>query len=184
MEKFVKMKNRLIDVIFYPFPKIGQRVKCEEDKDIILCSKTGYTLYDDKLNFPSIFENVFNVQVITADFTFTFEVKGKSKILNDSRYRWNNADILGILKCFCSPDDRRIILPSGIHDYMLEFKEEIYSKIKHCCGVDEFRRLTSDIFVHLCKEQGFSSCKASLMGNLVDLFQKYFQKRKWRALDG
>ncbi len=184
MGKLKKMKNKLIDVIFQPFPQVGQRIKKDEDKNIILDSKSGYTLYDDKENFPSIFENIFNVLVITEKYRFIFEVKGHNKIANDPRYRWNNADIKGVLKYFCSPDDRRIILPSGIHDYMLEFKAEIYAKIKYVCTPDEFRRLTSDIFIMLCEEQGFSKMKSKLMGNLVDCFQKYFQKRKWRSLDG
>ncbi len=177
-------KNNLYNVIFEPFPKIGQRIKKEKDKNVILCPKTGYTLYDDKSNYPSIFENVFYVLVVTGKFKFTFEVKNKNKITNDPRYRWNNADICGVLKCFCSPDDRRIILPSGIHDYMLEYKEEIYAKIKHCCTPEEFRELTSKIFIRLCKEQGFSACKAGIMGNLVDFYQKYFQKKKWQVLYG
>ncbi len=178
------MKRILTNIIFQPFPRIGQRIKQESDKDIILCSKTGYSLFDDKNNYPSIFENVFNVLVVTSDFKFSFEVKGKNKIVKDQRYRWNNADICGILKCFCSPDDRRIILPSGIHDYMLEFKKEIYAKIKHCCTPAQFRELSSEIFIVLCKQQGFSSCKAEIMGNLVDFYQKHFQKKKWEALNG
>ena len=178
------MKKILTEVIFHPFPKIGQRIKQPADKFITLCSKTGYTLYDDKNNYPSIFENIFNVLVVTRDFKFSFEVRGKNKIAGDYRYRWNNADICGVLKCFCSPDDRRIILPSGIHDYMLEFKKEIYAKVKHCLSPQQFRALTSEIFIVLCKQQGFSSFKAGIMGNLVDFYQKYFQRRKWEVLDG
>lgn len=174
--------KKLKQIIFEPYPMIGQRVKRPEDKEIILDSKLGYTLWDDKTEYPSIFENVFNMHVVLEDFVFTVEVKGQNAILKDKRYRWNNADIRGILKMFCSPDDRRIILCSGIHDYMLEFKQDIYRKIKSKYTPEEYRRLTSDIFIYLCESQGFTKFKAKLMGNLVDCFQKHFQKKKWQLL--
>lgn len=177
------MTNKLLSVDFEPFPKGGQRFKKEGDKNIILDTKTGYSLYDDKALYPSIFENVFVVKVTTLYFYFEFKVCGKRIYANkDLRYRWNNADIVGILKMFCSPDDRRIILPSGIHDYMLEFKKNIYSKISDICTPDEYRRITSEIFIYLCIQQGFSPLKAKIMGNLVDCFQKHFQKKKWNVL--
>ncbi len=165
-------KNKLQFVIFNPNPDGGQRFRYEKDKNTVLNTKTGYTLYDDKLKYPSIFNNEFNVFVYTNNFNFEFKVYGHEKINDDSRYRWNNADIKGILQTFCSADDRRIILPSGIHDYMLEYKREIYSQIKDQCNIDEYRRLTSEIFIYLCIQQGFSSVKAKLMGNAVDFYQK------------
>lgn len=175
----MRQKNKLQFVKFTPKPQGGYRFRYENDKNIILDTKTGYSLYDDKLKYPSIFDNTFIVKVITEKFNFNFTVYGHENIKGDKRYRWNNADILGILKIFCSPDDRRIILPSGIHDYMLEMKAEIYKKIKDKCTISEYRRLTSDIFIFLCIQQGFSKTKAKIMGNLVDCFQKHFQKKKW-----
>jgi len=173
-------KNKFQGILFEPKPQGGYRFKYEEDKKIILNSKTGYTLYDDKLDYPSIFENIFKVKVFTTNFDFSFKVEGKENINGDTRYRWNNADIRSILKLFCSPDDRRIVLPSGIHDYMLENKFEIYETIKDKCTMQEYRRLTSEIFIYLCTQQGFSTIKAKMMGNLVDYFQKNWQKKKWR----
>lgn len=176
-------KNKIISVDFKPFPKVGQRLKKKGDDKIILDTKTGYSLYEDKSLYPSIFENVFVVEVNTTDFYFEFKVFGRQQYANnDQRYRWNNADIVGLLKMFCSPDDRRIILPSGIHDYMLEFKEFVYDKISDVCTPDEYRRITSEIFIYLCTQQGFSPLKAKIMGNLVDCFQKHFQKKKWNVL--
>lgn len=174
-----QQKNKLQKVTFKPKAQGGYRFKYEEDKQIVLNSKTGYTLYDDKLEYPSIFENTFTVAVYTDKFNFEFIVEGKENINGDTRYRWNNADIRSILKVFCSPDDRRIVLPSGIHDYMLENKFAIYETIKDKCTMQEYRRLTSEIFIYLCQQQGFSTVKAKIMGNLVDYFQKNWQKKKW-----
>ncbi|MCD7780715.1 MAG: hypothetical protein LUH05_08615 [Candidatus Gastranaerophilales bacterium] len=174
-------RNKLQFVCFTPNPDGGQRFRYEKDKNILLDTKTGYTLYEDKLKYPSIFNNKFTANVYTQKFNFEFEVYGHQTINNDSRYRWNNADIKGILQAFCSADDRRIILPSGIHDYMLEFKREIYELIKDRCSIDEYRHLTSEIFIYLCIQQGFSSLKAKIMGNAVDLYQKKCCKKSWEA---
>ena len=176
------MRRKVKSILFAPLPKIGQRIKTEKDKKVILDTKSGYSLYDDKENFPSIFENVFKMSVILDDFAFTIEIKDKNILKDDYRYRWNNADIRGVLKMFCSPDDHKIILPSGIHDFILENKVDVYKKIKSKVTPEEYRRLTSDIFIYLCISQGFSPCKAKIMGNLVDCFQKHFQRRKWQLL--
>lgn len=173
------MKNSVLEVKFSPNPDGGYRFRYEKDKCIVLDTKNGYTLYDDKMKYPSIFNNIFRVMVSTEKFDFTFDLKGRKNITGDLRYRWNNADIAGLLKFMCSPDDRRIILPSGIHDYMLEEKQYIYNRIKNKCTVEEYRRLTSDIFIFLCIEQGFSKTKANTMGNLVDFFQKNMCKDSW-----
>ena len=44
------------------------------------------------------------------------------------KFRWNNADIIGPIQiiALCGKDDRRVILGSGIHDYLLEYKQYIY----------------------------------------------------------
>lgn len=172
-------RNKIQGIIFSPNPDGGHRFRYQKDKKIILNTKNGYTLWDDKLKYPSIFNNVFKTYIYTEKFNFCFKVFGHQVINNDSRYRWNNADIKGILQAFCSADDRRIILPSGIHDYMLEFKKEIYELVQKDCSIEEYRRLTSDIFIYLCIEQGFGKLKARMMGNIVDFWQKHHEKRKW-----
>lgn len=172
-------KDRVKEITFNPQPDGGYRFITEDDKNLIIDTKTGKTLKDDKLEYPSEFKNSFCITVETNNISFEFEI--------EANYRWNNADIYGIIQVIarCAKDDRKIILPSGIHDYMLEYKNDIYNiileKYENYTG-EEYRWLTSEIFRYLCITQGFSKIKATLMANIVDCFQKYFQKKKWKTL--
>lgn len=185
MAKAKKYKSGLKHVGFSGRPQILARTVYEGDEHIMLSTKgNGYSLKDDKIKFPSIFANVFDVQLTFekdgVEYTRSLTVQEQLPLNNDVRFRWNNADIFGLLKFFCSPDDRRIILASGIHDFLLEFRADNYKAFEDVLTVKEFIRMTSDAFIFLCIQGGFGKAKATTMGNLVDLFQLRFQRRKWR----
>ena len=186
MAKEKKYKSGLKKVSFSGRPQILSRIVYEGDEHIMLSTKgNGYSLKEDKIKFPSIFENVFDV-ILTfekdgVEYSRSLTVQEQIPMNGDVRFRWNNADIFGLLKFFCSPDDRRIILASGIHDFLLEFREDNYRVFEDTgLTVKEFIRMTSDAFIYLCIQGGFTKIKATTMGNLVDLFQLRFQRRKWR----
>lgn len=174
--KKLPKKETVIGVAFSPVPIPRHRIIEPQDYKNILNYKTRYSLADDKKEFPSIFDNEFVFGIKTTKR----ELFGRVY----KRYKWNNADIIGIIQliAMCSKDDRRIILASGLHDFLLEYKYEIYNKWfeqDDSLSVDEFRWITSDTFRWLCEEQGFRHTKAVAMANIMDCFQKHIKKKKW-----
>lgn len=170
-------RETVLAVAFSPNPIHRDRhIDQLKDHKIILDSKTNYTLADDKLEFPSIFDNEFVFGIKTNKRTLIHRMY--------SRYKWNNADIIGIIQIIvlCSKDDRRITLGSGIHDFLLEFKYEIYNdflKQSPDLTIDEFRWITSDTFRWIIKSEGMGPIKSKVMSNIMDCFQKKLQKKKW-----
>lgn len=182
-KEFLHSNNKLpkretvIGVAFSPVPVPRHRIIEKEDKKTILDYKTGYSLADDKKEFPSIFDNEFAFGIRTT----------KRELLGTiyRRYKWNNADIIGVIQiiALCSKDDRRIILPSGLHDFLLEYKYELFNiwhKQDSSLTIEEFRWITSDAFRWVCEQQGFPIWKAKTMANILDCFQKHGQKKKWQ----
>lgn len=171
-------RETVLAVAFSPEPKERHRdIDPEKDHKVILDYKTGYSLADDKKEFPSIFDNEFVFGIKTNKRTLLGRVY--------KRYKWNNADILGIIQILvlCSKDDRRVILGSGIHDFLLEYKDELYRyfiKQHPTMTVDEFRWITSDAFRWLINSQGMGALKSKFMSNVLDCYQKHVEKKKWR----
>ena len=170
-------RETVIAVSFSPSPLPRHRLIEPKDEKVILDYKTEYSLADDKRENPSIFDNEFVFGIKTTKRTVFGRVY--------KRYKWNNADIIGIIQlvALCSKDDRRIILPSGLHDFLLEYKYEIFNewyKQDSSLTKEEFRWITSDTFRWLCEQQGFTHTKAKFMTNVLDCFQKHFQKKKWQ----
>lgn len=170
-------RETVLAVAFSPEPKDRHRIIDPiNDHKVILDYKTGYTLADDKKEFPSIFDN-----------EFVFGIKTTERILIGriyKRYRWNNADIIGVIQiiALCSKDDRRVILGSGLHDFLLEYKHDLYNsfiKEDPTLTIDQFRWITSDAFRWVIHSQGMGPLKSKLMSNILDCFQKHLQKKKW-----
>lgn len=171
-EDLLKIKR----IEYMPLPLIRKRIIEDKDYKIVLDTKTNYTLAEDKETYPSIFDNHVMIHVVTTSFDFVFDI--------EERYRWNHADILGIIQiiALCSKDDRRVILASGIHDYILEMKNKVFKAVKDVfkdLTVAQYRKLTSNIFEYVLVSQGMSKLQAKMMANVVDWFQKNFQKTKW-----
>lgn len=171
-------RETVLAVAFSPEPQERHRdIDPEKDHRIFLDYKTRYSLADDKKQFPSIFDNEFVFGIKTNKRTLISRVY--------KRYKWNNADIIGVLQIvvLCSKDDRRIILGSGIHDFLLEYKYELYNmfiKQEPDMTIDEFRWITSDAFRWLINSQGMGPIKSKIMSNILDCFQKKWQKKKWK----
>jgi hypothetical protein len=169
-------RETVIDISFSEEPKPRNRTKNKNDKKIIIDYKTETTLYDDKCKYPSVFDNEFTVCVRTNLRIFYFPVH--------YRYRWNNADIWGFLQiiAMCSKDDRRVILGSGLHDYLLDYRQLLFTFIKAQhpdLTASEFRWLTSDIFGYTIESQGMPRVRAVAMKNTVDFFQKNAVGADW-----
>ena len=61
-------------------------------------------------------------------------------------------------------------------------KQELFEHFKEqdpTIDIDAFRWITSDTFGWIIKSQGMGPLKSKMMKNLVDCFQKHFQKKKW-----
>lgn len=173
--KKLPKRETIIAVAFSPLPIPRHRIVEDEDKKVILDYKTHYSLADDKKEFPSIFDN-----------EFVFGIKTTKRVLMGRvyrRYRWNNADIVGVIQilALCSRDDRRVVLASGIHDFLLEYREEMYKQWSEQSklSIKEFRWITSDTFRWICEQQGLNPVQATVMSNIMDCFQKHWQKKKW-----
>ena len=174
-------KEVILDIRYHNSPVYRNRKINDGDKDVVLYSKTGYTLYDDKRKYPSIFDNEFIVAVKTNKRQFFFPIY--------SRYRWNNADIIGPVQILaaCGKDDRRIILASGLHDFMIEYNQLVFNLIKknetcYDMKVADYRWITSEVLRFVMETQGMSHFQASVMSNTVDFFQKYCNKKKWKLV--
>lgn len=173
-------RETVLAVAFSPEPiQRGRHIDPLVDYKTVLDSKTHYTLADDKKQFPNIFDNEFVFGIKTSERTFISRVY--------PRYRWNNADIIGIIQILilCSKDDRRVILGSGIHDFLLEYKDELYWDFKEqaegSLTMEEFRWITSDAFRWIINSEGMGPIKSKIMSNVLDCFQKHLQARKWMS---
>ena len=166
-------RETVIAVAFSPLPIPRHRIVEAEDKRMILDYKTGYSLADDKKEFPSIFDNEFLFGIKTTERVLIGRVY--------KRYKWNNADIIGVIQilALCSKDDRRVVLASGIHDFLLEYRYELYKQWGEDLSIEEFRWITSDTFRWIMQSQGMGPLKSRFMSNVMDCFQKHCQKRKW-----
>lgn len=170
-------RETVLAVAFSPEPQGRHRVIDPiKDYQVIIDYKTGYSLADDKKKFPSIFDNEFVFGIKTNKRTLIGRIY--------RRYKWNNADIVGIIQiiALCSKDDRRVILGSGLHDFLLEYRQYLYNNfIKEYpdLSIDEFRWVTSDTFRWVINSQGMSSLQAKIMSNVMDCFQKYWERKRW-----
>lgn len=173
--KKIPKRETVVGVAFSPIPITRHRLIEPEDKKVILDYKKEYSLADDKKDFPSIFDNEFVFGIKTTKRELIGRVY--------KRYKWNNADIIGIVQliALCSKDDRRIVLASGIHDFLLEYKYELYKQwsFQDDLSIEEFRWITSDTFRWICEQQGMRHSKAVAMANIMDCFQKHIEKKKW-----
>lgn len=170
-------RETVLAVAFSPEPiQRGRHIDPLVDYKTILEPKTNYTLAEDKKIFPNIFDN-----------EFVFGIKTNKRVLISRvypRYKWNNADIIGIIQILvlCSKDDRRVILGSGIHDFLLEYKYDVYNEFRRQSvdlTQDEFRWITSEAFRWIIQSEGMGPLKSKIMSNVLDCFQKHLQKKKW-----
>ena len=161
------MKNKLLGVEFDPRPKTIIR---DIDKDF-----DSVVIVNNKKKYPFELLNDVDVLIQTSDFNFSFKIP--------EAYVWNGADIPKCLFIFGQSKDNNYLHASMVHDYMLEFKEEIFNDIlKREISVKEYRRLTSLIFRQILKDEDTNVIKANIMAWTVDMFQAAFNKKNWECL--
>ena len=123
----------------------------------------GYDVTNNKKPFY-LTKEVF-VIIETADDTIGFTIpKG---------YTWDGATIksrLAQLIIGC-PHEPEFVVPSLIHDYLLDNKAIIQYN----------RKLSSDILEASLEDFGVAKLKIKAMVSLVDIYQKYWRKNKWKV---
>lgn len=169
-------REKILFVKFDKPPKITDRqFKCE-DKGVTILDKdnqTILTLYDHKIKYPFQLENKVVCQIQTS--------KRYIEITIEDGYVWNGADIPKFLWSLVgSQYNPEFKIPSMIHDYMLEFKEQIYYRyITDDITVAEYRRLTSLIFREALKVAGVKTIKSNFMSWTVQMYQTLFNRKGW-----
>lgn len=130
------------------------------------------TLAEDKKLYPFKLDNTINVVIQTDRRIIQFSIPAD--------YRWNGADIPKFLWFFVgSQYNPEFKIPSMLHDYMLEFKEDIYCELEEDVSVADYRRLTSLAFRQALKQEGVRTVKSNIMSGCVQLFQATFNRKEW-----
>lgn len=169
------MKEQVLSIKYSEYPIYFDRQQEEKDDEIIVLDKKGnrITLAEHKKIYPYEVKNevTWTVSTTLRDFSFTIP----------AGYMWNGADIPRILWVFVgSKDSPEFKIPSMIHDFMLEFKEYIYSNVlMKSISVKDFRRLTSLTFRQSLKDNGTKTVKSNIMSGCVQAFQTTFNHKEW-----
>lgn len=169
------MKEQVLSIKYSEYPIYFDRQQEEKDDEIIVLDKKGnrITLAEHKKIYPYEVKNevTWTVSTTLRDFSFTIP----------AGYVWNGADIPRILWVFVgSKDSPEFKIPSMIHDFMLEFKEYIYSNVlMKSISVKDFRRLTSLTFRQSLKDNGTKTVKSNIMSGCVQGFQAIFNRKEW-----
>lgn len=167
-------KEKVLYITFDNTPETRDRHFSPKDFSIITKDKKGntITLAEDKKLYPFKLDNTVNVTVQTDRRAINFKIPAE--------YRWNGADIPKILWTFVgSQYNPEFKVPSMIHDYMLEFKKEIYSTLENDVSVADYRRLTSLAFRQALKNEDVKTIKSNIMSGCVQLFQATINRREW-----
>ena len=157
-------KNKVRDVEIDPRPHVHIRVIGDDD---------SLMLKEEKANKPFKLLGDVMVRVVSDDYVFSVKIP--------EGYIWNGADIPAPCWWFGSSKDNKFLIPSMVHDYLLEFKKEIYEK-NHALfeTPEEYRRITSLVFREVCKQSGVSTIKANIAGFCVDVYQGSVNRGAWR----
>ena len=146
------------------------------DDEQIVPDKEGnlITLAEHKKLYPYYLKHDVEVEIATTVRTIKFTIK--------KGYVWNGADIPRILWVGIgsqhNPEFKRASL---VHDYMLEFKWELYvPPLSNEITIAEYRRLTSLAFRQFCKNDGVPTVKANIMSGAVQFFQAVFNRKEWK----
>lgn len=167
-------KEKVLYIEFDNTPETRDRRIESKDKTIAVVDKNGnaITLEEDKKLYPFKLDNTVNCTIRTSFRTIEFTIP--------KDYRWNGADIPKFLWFFVgSQFNPEFKIPSMIHDYMLEFKEDIYKELIDI-SVPEYRRLTSLAFRQALKDEGVRTIKSNIMSGAVQGFQSILKRKEWK----
>lgn len=169
------MKEQVLSINYTEYPIYIDRKPEENDDKVIVLDKKGnrITLAEHKKLYPYEVKNEVTWKISTTlrDFSFTIP----------AGYVWNGADIPSLLWVFVgSKDSPEFKIPSMIHNFMLEYKEYIYTNVlRESISIKGFRRLTSLIFRQSLKDNGTKTIKSNIMSGCVQAFQTTFKHKEW-----
>ena len=156
-------KNKVREVSLDPNPHVHIRVISDSD-----------TVYEkrEKADKPFLLLADTSLRVNTDDYFFVLTIpKG---------YTWNGADVPALCWWFGSSKDNEFLIPSMVHDYLLEYKSDIFNRYSFLFETqEEYRRITSLVFRELCKQSGISTLKAIIAGFCVDIYQGTVNRGAW-----
>lgn len=156
-------KNKVRDVIVEPRAHIHIRVIDDNDTRAIK---------QDKIDKPFKLLNDVSLRVNTDDYFFCVTIP--------NGYIWNGADIPSPCWWFGASKDNEFLIPSMVHDYLLQYKSDIFNRYSLLFETpEEYRRITSLVFRELCKQAGISTLKANIAGFCVDVYQGTINRGAW-----
>ena len=161
------MKEELQQVLFNCVPQVRVRV---------IQVKDTHDKKREKKKYPFKLDNDVIVTVVTDKQKFSFKIK--------KGYIWNGADIPKFLwKWIGSRTDNAFLTASMVHDFMLEYRQNIIEDVLHNqIEVHEYRRLTSLIFRQVLKDCDVGTIKSNVMAWFVDVFQMSLNRKSWKNL--
>lgn len=157
-------KEKIISVEYNPTPNVIVRTISEGDSSLQKKSKVRY---------PYELLNNVEITVKTNKRDFSFKIyRG---------YVWDGATIPKIFWSIVgSSTSNDFLIPSLVHDYLLEFKPYIaHTILQYKLSGKEYMDLTTNIFEDLLLGQGVSKAKARIMSSLVGLYQSTICKSSW-----
>lgn len=160
-------KEKIISVEYKPTPNVIVRTISEDDTSLQKKSKVRY---------PYELLNNVEITVKTNKRDFSFKIyRG---------YVWDGATIPKIFWSIVGASTSNdFLIPSLVHDYLLEFKPYIAHSILHYgLNSKEYRELTTNIFEDLLLGQGVNKAKAKVMAMLVDIYQSTICKNTWNVV--
>lgn len=172
------MKEKLLKVQLNKEADVRPRIQLPEETLEIVTSKDGElcSLWEDKEKYPYKLYNDIEITITTNLRTFSF---GISK-----DYTYDGASIIRPLHSIIgSKGEPKFLVPALIHDYMLEYMKFIYKVIlKGKMTMQEYRRLSTDIFKYELKYYGTKPVKSNFMGGCVYFWQCTGASKQWREL--
>ena len=158
------MKEKILNIEFFPSPKVIVRVISFGDTEELCKSKK---------KFPFKLKEDVKVIIKTTKREISFIIQ--------KGYTWNGADIPRFLwSVLGSRTDNDFLIASMLHDFLLEFKFFMIETIlENKLSKKEYRRFSSLVFRHILKNQGTNTIKANIMSYFTDLFQM-ISKSRWR----
>lgn len=166
-------REKVLYIVFDKEPETRDRHIYPKDRTIAVIDKKGnvITLEEDKKLYPFKIDNTVKCTIQTNYRTIEFTIP--------QEYRWNGADIPKLLWVFVgSQYNPEFKIPSMIHDFMLEFKADIFKNLINIT-LPEYRRLTSLAFRQALKDSGVRTIKSNIMAGAVQGFQATFNRKEW-----
>lgn len=161
-------KEKLISVKFNKNPEVRIRV--------IDFKNDSPELIEDKNKYPFKLDNTVIVSILTMDRRFNIRIpKG---------YSWDGATIPQFLWSLVgSKENTKFLIASLVHDYLLQNMKYIYRRVlTKSLPIKDFRKLTTDIFEYILKENGVNKFKAGIMANAVQFWQVTGARGQWGKL--